>query len=34
MKIKFDWNDDLLLNKTIEIHNVKIFAGAIFDENN
>ena len=34
MKIKFDSNDDLALNKTIEIYNVKIVVRAIFYENN
>ena len=35
MKIKFDLDDDLLLNKTLEIPNVTILAvTAIFYENN
>ena len=34
MKIKFDSNDDLPLNKTIEIYYVKIVVRAIFYENN
>ena len=35
MKIKFDLDDDLLLNKTLEIPNVTILAvRAIFYENN
>ena len=34
MKTKFDSDDDLSLNKTIEIHNVTIVVRAIFYENN
>ena len=34
MKIKFDSDDDLPLNKTIEINIARIGVGAIFDENN
>ena len=34
MKIKFDLDDDLPLNKTIEICNVTIAVNAIFYENN
>ena len=34
MKIKFDLDDSLLLNKTIEIHNTTIVARAVFHENN
>ena len=34
MKIKFDSDDDLSLNKMIEIHNVTIVVRAIFYENN
>ena len=34
MEIKFDSDDDLLLNKTIEIHIATIFVRAIFYENN
>ena len=34
MKIKFDLDDDLLLNKTIELHIATIVARAIFYENN
>ena len=34
MKIKFDSNDDLPLNKTIEIYYLKIVVRAIFYENN
>ena len=34
MKIKFDLDDELLLNKTIEIPTVTIMARAIFNENN
>ena len=34
MKIKFDLDDYLQLNKTIEIHNVTIVVGVNFYENN
>ena len=34
MKIKFDLNDDLPLNKAIEICNMTIAAKAVFHENN
>ena len=34
MKIKFVWDDDLPLNKTIEIHNLTVAIRAIFQENN
>ena len=34
MKIKFNSDDDLPLNKTIEIHNATIVARAVFHENN
>ena len=34
MKIKFNLDDDLPLNKTIEIHNVTIVVRAIASENN
>ena len=34
MKIKFDLDDYLPLNKTIEIHNVTIVVGVNFYENN
>ena len=34
MKIKFDSNDDLLLNKSIEIHNMTIVVRAVFHGNN
>ena len=34
MKIKFDWDDDLPLNKTIEIRIATIVVRAIFYENN
>ena len=34
MKIKFGSDDDLPLNKKIEINIARIGAGAIFDENN
>ena len=34
MKIKFDSDDDLPLNKTIEIHNVAIVVRPIIHENN
>ena len=34
MKIKFDSDNDLPLNKTIEINVARISVGAIFDENN
>ena len=34
MKIKFDLNDDLPLNKTIEIYDVTIVVRATFYENN
>ena len=34
MEIKFDSDDDLLLNKKIEIHIVTIFVRAIFYEKN
>ena len=33
MKIKFDLDDDVPLNKKIEIHNVTITVKAIFGEN-
>ena len=33
MKIKFDLDNDLSLNKTIEIHNMAIYARANFHEN-
>ena len=34
MKIKFDLDDNLPLNKTIEIHNVTIVVRTVFHENN
>ena len=34
MKIKSDLDDDLPLNKMIEIHNVKTVVRAVFHENN
>ena len=34
VKIKFNFDDELPLNKTIKIHNVKIVVRAIFHENN
>ena len=34
MKIQFNSDDDVPLNKTIEIHNVIIVVRAIFHENN
>ena len=34
MKIEFDLDDDLPLNKTTEIYNVTIVARAVFHENN
>ena len=34
MKIKFNSDDDLPLNKTLEILNMIIVVGAVFDENN
>ena len=34
MKIKFDLDDDLPVNKTIEFHNVTVVVTAIFYENN
>ena len=34
MKIKFGSDDDLSLNKTIEVHNVIILVRAGFQENN
>ena len=34
MKIKFDSDDDLPLNKTVEIQNATIVVRAIFLENN
>ena len=34
LKIKFNSDDDLPLNKTIEIHNVTIVFRVIFHENN
>ena len=34
MKIKFDSNDDLFLNKTIESHNVTIIVRIVFPEEN
>ena len=33
MKIKFDLDNDLSLNKTIEIHNMAIYVRANFHEN-
>ena len=32
--IKFDWDEDLPLNKTIEIHDAAIVVRAAFHENN
>ena len=34
LKIKFNSDDELPLNKTIEFHNAKIVARAVFHENN
>ena len=34
MKIKFDLDDDLPINKTIEIHDATMFVRAVFHENN
>ena len=34
MKIKFNSDDDFLLNKTFEIHNITIVIRAVFHENN
>ena len=34
MRIKFNLDDDLLLNKTIEISSMIIVARAVFQENN
>ena len=34
MKIKFSWDDDLPLNKTIELHNMIIVVRSIFQEGN
>ena len=34
MKIKFNLDDKLPLNKTIEIHNMIIVVRAVFHENN
>ena len=34
MKIKFDWDDDLSINKKIEIHDATIFVRAVFHETN
>ena len=34
MKIQFNSNDELHLNKTIEIHSIMIVVRAIFNENN
>ena len=34
MKIKFNSDDDLPLNKTIEIHSATIVVKAVFHENN
>ena len=34
MKIKFNSDDKLPLNETIEIHNVTIVVRAVFHENN
>ena len=34
MKIQFNSNDELQLNKTIEIHSIMIVVRAIFNENN
>ena len=33
MKIKIDLDDDLLLNESIEIHNVTIVVRAVFHQN-
>ena len=34
MKIKFNSDDDFLLNKTLELHNITIAVRAVFHENN
>ena len=34
LKIKFKSDDELPLNKTVEIHNAKIVVRAVFHENN
>ena len=34
MKIKFNYDDKLLLNKAIEISTMTIVVGAVFHENN
>ena len=34
MKIKFNSDDDFLLNKTFELHNITIVVRAVFHENN
>ena len=34
MKIKFDQDDELPLNNTVEIHNATIVLRAVFHENN
>ena len=34
MKVKFNSNDDLPINKMIEIHKVAIVVRAVFHENN
>ena len=34
MKIKFDQDDELPLNITVEIHNATIVVRAVFNENN
>ena len=34
MKVKFNSDDDLLLNKTIGLHNANIVVSAGFQENN
>ena len=32
MKIKFNWNDNLLLNKTLKLHNMTIVIRSVFEE--
>ena len=34
MKIEFNSNDDLSLNKTLELHNMTIAVGVVFYEGN
>ena len=34
IKVKFSWNDELPLNKTIEIHSMIVVLRVVFHENN